>query len=97
MHFYKYVGTFFVNPGTTKFAAECSIWHEAYTAYGQEVANHTWLHEGGSTEPEAQQAVDQAGEYIKENIYNSIFLYGETFLCKTYKMSLILINNFFIN
>jgi len=63
------VGTFFVNPGTGKFTTESATWNAAHADYGQEIANHTWLHEGGGTEPEAQQAVDLAGEYIKEHIY----------------------------
>jgi hypothetical protein len=63
------VGTFFVNPGTEKFVTENAIWHTAYTVSGQEIANHTWQHEGGATAAQAEEAVDLAGDYIRKFIY----------------------------
>jgi hypothetical protein len=62
-------GTFFVNPGTNKFATRRATWDAAYSTYGQEIANHTWIHAGGSTETTAENAIDLASEYIKEHIY----------------------------
>ncbi len=63
------VGTFFVNPGGSAFAAESAIWDEAFLTNGQEIANHTWGHDGGENEAESQAAVDLASEYIKEQVY----------------------------
>ncbi len=63
-------GTFFVNPGTQKFDNRRATWDAAYSTYGQEIANHTWTHAGGSTVTAAENSVDLASEYIKEHIYD---------------------------
>ena len=63
------VGTFFSNPGTERFLAEQATWDAAYTTHGQEIANHTYLHEGGMTEAEADSAVELASDYIKSHVY----------------------------
>jgi len=64
------VGTWFVNPGTSKFLKMTSVWHRAVTDFGQEIANHTMNHAGGATEVEALAAINDASNYIKEHIYN---------------------------
>jgi hypothetical protein len=58
------VGTFFVNPGTERYRQRKETWEEICPAFGHELANHTWRHEGAKDLEEADFEIGESSRHI---------------------------------
>jgi hypothetical protein len=58
------VGTWFINPGTSRYRNYLKLWEEDGPKGGQEYANHTWQHIGAHNYQEADYQIGECARYI---------------------------------
>jgi hypothetical protein len=58
------VGTWFINPGTSRYQTYLQVWEVDGPKGGQEYANHTWQHIGARTYQEADYQIGKCARYI---------------------------------